>query len=429
MRTDDMKHGLDRRRFLQGTGALLSLPMFEAFADSKSSATPPIRMVNLGWTYGVTWYGNWYPEKGDGFNYEMPKTLKPMEKHKKDFTFFKNIFNKFTAGGHNTCTNLYTGANTKRTPGRSFHNDISSDQVAAKHLGDQTRFSSIVLGTNGDGSGPCLSLSWNEAARPIQGIVDPVEVYNNMFGGGNVSVKQRLEEIKNQQSILDAVNDNSKSLAKKISKADNEKLDEYFSMIRDIEKDMAKAIKWSKTPYPKIGHKRPESGLQGEARIKAMYDLIVAGMMSDSSRVYSYLIPIYDISKEQNMSNSPHAISHHSLNLMDRTKDSIIKDTKNSELFSRFLDKLKSVKETDGSTLFDNSMVTYSSGSRKGHQMTDLPCIFTGNGGGKIKHKGYIGLKDGKNLMSNLFLTTLQTAGVKVDKFSESNGIIKELLV
>ena len=249
-----------------------------------------------------------------------------------------------------------------------------------------------------------------------------------MFGGGNVSIQQRLDELKKQRSILDAVHDNSLSLKKKISKADNEKLDEYFTMIRSIEKDMAKAVKWSKTPYPKSPMKKPSSGLSGEAKIKAMYDLIVAGMISDSTRVFSYLLPIYETSKELNISNSPHAISHHSLNLMDRTKDSILKDTKNSELLSRFLDKLKSVKEADGSTLFDNSLVTYSSGSRKGHQMTDLPCIFTGRGGGRIKHKGYLGLKDGKNLMSNLFLTTLQTAGVKVDKFAESNCVIEELL-
>ena len=418
---------LDRRKFLYGSGALISLPIFEAFAD-RNTTKPPVRIINLGWSFGVTWYGNWYPDKGDGFNYEAPKCLKPLEKHKKDFTFFKNIFNTFNAGGHNTCTNLYTAANTKRTPGRAFHNDISSDQVAAKHLGDSTRFSSMVLGVPEQGAGPCLSLSWNEAARPIQGIGDPLHVFHKMFGGGKVSLSERVEELKKEKSILDTVLDNSKSLQKKISVADKIKLDEYFSMIRDIEKEIAKAVKWSKTPYPKAPFQKPSSGLQGEAKIKTMYDLIIAGMMSDSSRVYSYLLPIYEASKEFNVSNSPHAISHHSTTLTDRLKDSIIKDTKNSEFLSWFIDRLKSIKEADGSTLFDNSLVTFSSGSRKGHQMSDLPCIFTGRGGGKIKHKGYIGLKEGKNLMSNLFLTTLQTAGVKVDKFGESNDVIEELL-
>ncbi|MDD7987252.1 DUF1552 domain-containing protein [Lentisphaera marina] len=424
-----MGNTLDRRRFLQGVGALLTLPLFEASASTKKSSKPPVRMINLGWAYGVTGYGKWFPETGSGFDYKVPECLASMEKHKKDFTYFSNISNPFTAGGHNTCTNLYTCANLKRTTGRSFHNSISSDQLAAKHLGAHTRFDSIVLGKRGNGTGPCLSLSWDESARPIQGMNDPIQLYNQMFGDGSVSLAERKALLRKKRSVLDTVYLDSKNLKKKISRADSVKLDEYFEMVRKIEKDFEKEGEWLKIAKPKTDLKKPVNGLRGEKNIKAMYDLIMAGMIADSSRCFSYLIPIYSMLKEMGVEGSSHAISHHSKNNMALVADSIKINTKNAELLSRFIDNLKSYKESDGSSLFDNCLVTYSSGTRIAHSVRDLPCILTGNGGGKIKHQGYIELENGSNRMSNLFLTTLQTVGVKTDSFSDSNGVIKELLV
>lgn len=417
---------MNRRNFLRGSGVLLSLPMLEAFSSPKTLTQAPVRLVNLGFIYGVTKDNSWFP-KNTGKNFDITEGLKPLHKHRNDITLFKNIDNPNAKDTHYSCTTLYTGADLTRTPGRGFHNSISSDQVAASYLGKETRFSSIELSCHDTGGvGPGFSLAWDANGKPIPGIKDPVELFDIMFGDGKMSIAQRRQLIKNEQSILDAVHEESKSLERKISTADKDKLDEYFQSVRHLEISLKKSEQWLNKPKPKAPLPRPQKAEGGVTQIKLMYDLIVAAMQTDSSRVFSYMQPLLGMFKELDIPFTTHQVSHHQ-NKPETVSSAKLKDKTHSELLCYFIDKLKATRDIDGKTLFDNCIVNFASGVRWAHTLRDVPAIITGNGGGKLKHQGYIELKDGQDRLSNLWLTSLAAAKVPVEKFSDSTGLIEEI--
>ena len=415
---------MNRRNFLKGTGVLLSLPMLEAFSASPNGKAPT-RLIYLGYIYGVTGENKWFPKEA-GKNYSFTPGLKPLEKHKNDFTIFANMGNPEARDSHFSCTTLYTGANLKRTAGRSFHNSISCDQVAGNVLGKNTRYNSVQLSCSEGGTGPGLSLAWDQAGKPIPGIMDPVELFNHLFGDGKMSVAERKQLISKKKSILDAVHAESKSIQGIISKSDNDKLDEYFQTIRQIEGRLKKATDWLDTPKPKAPIGKPNPGLAGKDFYKMMYDLMIAALQTDSTRVISFQQPIRPLLKDMGIKFSSHQLSHHK-NQPDTFESSVQKDAAHSELLSYLFDKMKATKDFDGKSLFENSVVSFASGVRHGHMLRDVPTIIAGGGGGHLKHQGYLKVKDGKNRLSNLWLTSMRAAGVPVKSFSDSNGIVEEI--
>jgi len=415
---------MNRRHFLRGTGALLALPMLEAFANEKK-ASPPLRLMFIGFPWGVTGHNNWFP-KSTGKNFQITKCLKPLEKHKDDLTLFKNISPLHNSHHpHNTLAYYLTCMNFRK-PKDGAYDLISCDQLAAEKLGKDTRYSSLQLSSlGGEGAGAGLSLAWDKYGKPVPGYTDPVSLFNELFGDGKVTVEQRRQMINKERSIMDAFQDQSRSLEKKVSKTDKDKLDEYFTSIRHIEKTLAKTEQWIDTPKPKPGMPAPQKGLQGKAHIKAMYDLMVAAVQTDLTRVITYRQPINALLKELALSNA-HPINHHGGNSA-MVEQSATKDIAQSELFSYMIDKLKTIKEFDGSSLFDNVILTYGSGVRMGHANINLQVIVTGRGKGKVKPAGYVELNENKRRLSNLWLTILQSAVLEVDKFSHSNGLVEEI--
>ncbi len=137
---------MNRRNFLTAAGATLILPKLESFADKKDKSVHP-KMVFLGMGYGFT--NTFYPDTF-GKDYKLTKLLQPLARHKNNFTMINNLWHKFSQDPHGGCTSYLTGANVDGTPGKPFANTISCDQVAAKYLGKDTRYSSIQL--SGEGS-------------------------------------------------------------------------------------------------------------------------------------------------------------------------------------------------------------------------------------------------------------------------------------
>lgn len=179
-----------RRHFLQSSTAFIALPMLESlgfrrFASAAAPATPPKRMIFLAFGFGVT-EEEWYPDiTKPGADYELPKSLAPLARHKKDFTIVQGLWNRYSNEGHWGSTMWLTGANRYEQPGQSFHNSVSADQVAANKLGLQTRYASLQC--NGvenlmlSGHGPGLSLGWDYSGKPVAGLNGPLEVYHRLF--------------------------------------------------------------------------------------------------------------------------------------------------------------------------------------------------------------------------------------------------------
>ena len=243
-----------RRAFLRSTTALIALPTlesigFQRFAPAAVPAASPKRMLFFGLGYGVT-RETWYPKVEDtGPDFTLPAGLKPLERHRRDITVIQGLMNKFSNDGHWGSTFYLTGANRYSEPGQSFHNSISADQVAAEVLGKDTRFTSLQLGCTrvdgqNDGHGPGLSLAWNRFGKPIAGLDNPLQVYHRLFADDRTALAQRQTMLRQRRSVLDTVLADAGSLRRGLSKRDQEKLDEYFQSIREIETRIGKEEQW-----------------------------------------------------------------------------------------------------------------------------------------------------------------------------------------
>lgn len=430
-----MNTSLTRRHILQSSAAVITLPMLESlgfrrFASAAAPTTPPKRLIFLGFGWGIT-ESTWYPDiKQPGADYELPLGLKPLARHKADFSVVQGLCNKYSNEGHWGSTMWLTGANRYAEPGQSFHNSISADQVAAAQLGLRTRFSSLQFNGSetGDpsGHGPGLSMAWDVSGKPVGGQNGPVAAFHRLFAKDTTPIEQQKAMLAQKRSVLDAVLDNARSLQRGLAKNDNAKLDEYFQGIRDIETRLAKEEQWMGVPQPKAPIAEPKPEVDGREEIKLIYDIMIAAMQTDSTRVMTFRQPVNTLLTALGIKVHPHDMSHYHTTLGEKLDASQRRDIAQSELLAGFLDKLKATKEPDGSRLFDNVAMAYGSNIRTGHELSNCPTILTA---------GAAGLKLGHNIVApkdtplcNAWLALLHGIGVQAERHGDSTGPLKEII-
>lgn len=428
-----MSEKLNRRHVLRGVGTLLALPALEsigfrnmASAESKRKGPPPKRMVFLGMGFGVT-QETWYPDpKKTGANYSLPEGLKPLQRHKSDFTVVQGCHHQYSNEAHWGSTFWLTGANRYAVPGSNFSNTISADQVAARQFGKETRFSSIQL-VNSDkdaGHGPGLSLAWDQKGKPIAGLNSPLKVFHKLFSAEKMSLKERQALIADRRSVLDTVLIDAKRVQQGLTKTDTDKLDEYFEGIRSIENQLSKRESWLDVPKPKAPMSQPPSRPKGREEMELMYDLIVAAFQTDSTRVMTYRQILHALYQDLDVKFNAHNVSHYVQG--ERMDASQLRDKTQSELLAKLIDKLKSTKEADGSSLFDHTTLTLGSNIRSIHYLNNCPTLIAGRGA-KLKMGQHLVLKKNTPLC-NVWLTMLKGSGVNVDSHGDSTGLVKELM-
>ena len=273
-----MKTDFNRRTFLRGAGALIALPALEsigfrrfASAATKAAVAIPKRAVFMGIGFGVT-KQTWYPDPKDtGAKYQLSEGLSPLARHKQDFTIVQGCANNYSNEAHWGSTFWLTGANRYSVPGQNMANSISADQVVAEQLGQQTRFTSIQLDSS-DGSqsghGPGASLAWDKRGKPVAGYNDPLKTFHKLFSAEDLPLEQRQAAIDEKRSVLDAVLTEANRVQRGLSRNDNNKLDEYFQGIRDIETRLGKDEDWLDKPKPKAPIEEPPVGLKGREEIE-----------------------------------------------------------------------------------------------------------------------------------------------------------------
>lgn len=421
---------LPRRTVLKAAGATLALPCLPSLGwracAAEQPVMPPKRMVFLSFGWGVT-SETWFPDKTKaGVDYPLPLGLAPLERHKSRITVIQGLSNKFSNEAHWGSTFYLTGANRYAVPGSSFTNSISADQVAAEEFGKHTRFTSLQL-TSKDadqsGHGPGLSLAWNRQGKPLAGVDTPLAAYEKLFGDEKTPLADRQRLLKEQRSVLDAVLAQAKAIDKTLSKRDKEKLDEYFQSIREIETRLAKEESWMTTPKPKATLGAPGESLVGEQEVKLMYDLLVAAIQTDSTRVVTYRQPMANLIKSMGITIAPHDLSHYTPG--DRMAASQQRDAKQSELLAYLLDKLEAAKEPDGSSLLDHVCLSYGSNIRSIHYLDNCPTVIAGGGGG-VRLGEHV-VVPAKTPLANLWLTLLQGVGIETDAFGDSTGTLGSL--
>lgn len=413
---------------------MLALPFLETFAAPKAAlATPSKRMIFLGGGFGFT-KDSFYPTKAGPFEQiGMTEGLSPLERHKNDFTMVSNLTNLGATNPHGGSTSYLTGANVAGTPGKRFHNSISCDQIAAQHLGQDTRYASLVLsakesdGLQNSGHGNGLSLSWDESGNPIPGIERPLDLYHQLFAHAGDSRDELDTRLKKKQSILDLVRIDGSSLKRTLSKGDREKLDEYFTGVRQVEKGLERQAKWADVPKPDAPFQAPSEGINGEEAIHLMYDMMIIALQTGMTNVISYRQPVCSLLSGMGIVIKAHSLSHYGFS-DTRILASRERDKKCSALFAHFLDRLKEAKDSDGSRLFDNCIVSYGSNLRSGHELKNVPAILSGGGAKDIKHGRHLVLPKKNTPLANYWLTLMQQAEVPADQFSHSTGPLPELI-
>ena len=443
---------LDRRAFLMGTGASLGLPWLECMAKANEPAAQPTqvprRICALYFGFGVAlppenhelarW--RWFPN-GSGEEYQFTETLKPLEGQRKKLTVLGGLShpNGRKMGAHDTADTFLTGAYLNN---KFLINTISMDQVAAKAVSDQTRFSSLVLSTDGGVGEPTRSstLSYNDKGRPLPALHQPRQIFDRFFGAGDPDTIAQRRRLKSASSMLDRVLDDSNSLRNRLGSRDREKLDEYLAAVRQIEQGVERSQRWLEIPRPELrDEERKLLNLDSDDKaplqfIRTMYDLIYLAFRTDSTRVATYQITnMADCSSKaakfpqlQGFKDSLHTLAHdwdkpggsERLGQWDRFM---------AEQFCYFLNRLDSAQEERG-TLLDHSLVLYGSSNSVTHDNNNYPLILAGGSEMGFKHGRF--LKFGAEVpMSNLFVTMLNRAGIECERFADSTGEMTELVV
>ena len=424
----------NRRTFLRNGTNALTLPFLasllpagsRALAEQSLSSGAPKRLLWMAMGHGHM-EKHFYPtESGRLSDIALPPGWGPMKKNLNQVTMVSNFTNAENKQPHEGTEAVLTCVNVVGFPGKARHNSISCDQVAAAHLGQETRYQSLQLncenGDSGNGHGG-VAMSYREDGSPLPGFASPLEVYFKVFGG-NVSREEMLHTLKQRRSIFDILEFEGSSTKRLLTHDDREKLEDYTTSIRDIELALIREEEWIDIPYPKATQKRPPEGMQGEPEIKAMFKMILAAWQTDATRVVTYRMPDAGLLQSMGISSTPHTLSHYGSNVSLHELN-LKRTTKWMQLYSGFIDQLRSAKDPldpNGGTLFDNSLVYNGGGLRTAHRNTNVPCLLTGGGFKGLTHGQHRVASKENTPLANLWTTMLQDAGAPIERFADANA-------
>ena len=379
-------------------------------------------MVCIGNQFGM--YGNSFWPKTFGPGYEVTPLLKPLQSHRSDFTLFSHLDHGLK-GGHFAIHGYLTGVKAAEARGMK-DGGISLDQRAAEFVGSQTRFPSISTGSPDGIHGGC-QMSWTRTGTHVPPVPGPRELFRMLFVDDDKNKKaQATDRIALQGSILDAVQDDAKSLQRKLNKTDKTKLQEYFASVRDVERKLQLDLQWQNVPKPKAPIDEPvNEGLTKD--LPKMYDLIALALQTDSTRVSTLEVGGTFMARDLGIRRGYHSLSHHGK--VQASIDLLVQlEMYQMQQLARFLGKLKSIKEpnADG-TLLDRTMVLFGSGmgNANSHTNNDLPIILAGGG---FKHGEFKQYSAERRVpLCNLFVSMLQQFGIETDYFGTSTGTLSGL--
>jgi len=421
---------IDRRTLLRGSGgAILALPLLDTMAAADDKANAPVRLVCIGTTYGFI--PDLFFPKQAGRSFTLPPLLQPLERHRDHFTVFSHLDHGANAiGGHQGTHAFLSGILSKNSKGYPEQN-VSVDQKAAEHVRQATRYASIQITS---GSDPMNLLSWTTSGVAVPPIQDLRALHAMLFQQSSLQERSVLKQLQaDQLSILDLVSNDAAQLLKRIGKEDKDKLDQYFTGVRAVERRLTASAAWLDRPKPEVSYELPSNAneMNFVDRIPLYYDLIALALQTDSTRVIT--LELSELGP--NLGGLPiargyHQLTHHGKVESYLTELSIIEMFHMTQ-FARFLDQLRGVTEINGKTLLDNTMTLLGSGmgNASSHSNIDLPLLLAGGG---FRHGSHLSFEKNDSRpsstpASNLFVSMLQRFGIETDRFNLSTGSLTGL--
>jgi hypothetical protein len=429
---------ISRRRFLRGAGIALSLPLLEGMtpvfaAVAKrvaADATPggkPRRFFGICNNLGLL-PEHFFP-KESGRDYTLSPYLELLKEQRNDFTVCSGVWHPDVDGGHPADNCFLTAAPHPGSAG--FRNTISLDQYIAERIGHLTRFPSLTLGVNIQQG--IRSLSWTGSGVLIPCEEKAADVFARMFlQGTKEETEAQVRKLETGQSILDAVAGQAKELQRTVGARDRDRLDQYFTSVRDLEQRMQMSREWEHKPKPKVSASMPLDPASPKAymdKVKLMYDMARLAFETDSTRSISLLLdsvnsPAIEFG-DVKTSDGYHNLSHHG-----KSKEKLAQlktiDEWHMKLLAELFTELKAVKE-DGEPLLDRTMILYGSnlGNANTHVTTNMPTILAGGG---FKHGQHLAFDTQHNYpLPNMFVSMLQRMALETEKFASSTGTMRGL--
>ena len=423
---------LSRRTFLRGAGVAMALPLLDAmspiFGSAARAATAesavPRRLLAIETNQGLL-AKNFFPDRA-GRDYELSPYLSLLKAHRENFTVLSGVSHPGVDGGHEAEICFLSGA--PHPLSGSFRNTISLDQFAAEQIGTKTRFPSLSVlvgpGTRG------LSFTRNGVMIPPE--MSPSAIYRRMFVQGNPrEVAARQEDLRRGRSLLDFVSARAKTMQQQLGANDRERVDQYFTAVRSLERQFQESSAWEQTPKPKTTAPEPQDKDRNDhtvllEKIQQMYDVLRLAIESDSTRLITVFVsfgtpPL----KLPGVTVDTHNLTHHG-GSPDALKQLEIIERAGLEKLSALLGGLQSAKE-GGGTLLDRTMVLYGShmGDANTHSNVNLPLLLAGGG---FKHGQHLAFDTKNNYpLANLHVTMLQRLGIDADRFATSTGTMRGL--
>lgn len=439
---------IERRTFLKGLGTAMALPFLEAMAPTAAAQTArvaPVRMAFMFVPNGINMAG-WTPAQAGAL--ELTPILAPLKNVQSSVNVLTGLaqMNAFALGDgpgdHARSTAAWlTGVHPRKTAGSDIKAGISVDQVAAQKIGNATRFASLEIGCErGAMAGDCDSgyscayssnISWRSENTPNAKEINPRLVFERLFGSGDEidMAESRAKRDLYKKSILDFVMEDAELLKARLGVRDQQKIDEYFAGVRELEQRLVKFEK-ENAQLAVSGVQVPRGIPQNRGEhIRLMGDMMILAFQGDLTRVCTFMYANDGSNRpyrEIGINEGHHDVSHHGKNPDKIAKKEQI-DLFHMRQLAYILEKMKSIQEGDR-CLLDNCMVVYGAGISDGdrHNHDDLPILIAGNAGGRLQTGRHLVYKP-HTPMNNLFLSMLDRVGVPLDSLGDSTGKLSEL--
>jgi hypothetical protein len=356
----------------------------------------------------------------------MPNSLQAMARHRRDFSVFSQLDHPDVGGGHGCTRTLLNGIKANDADG-DRSKLFSLDQLVAEQIGSETRFPSLVTG-NG------APISYTRAGIPIPSVSTPDRFFNLLFVEDSEKDKQRQRQsLSDNDSLLDLLLDDSRSLKSRLAAQDRNKLEEYLTAVRETERKLVRRKEWIEIPKPKakrptVDEELPQTSYPYDMSL--FFEVMVMALQSESTRVLVYQMPggnrhfTFD-----GIALGYHTLTHHGQNPEKIAQLQII-DTYYLTQLAGFIDRLKKVKGVNGQPLLDSTVLLLASGmgNASSHSSRNVPALVAGGGFKHGQHHTFPKKGNKGTPLSNLYVTLLQQFGIETDQFSSSSGNLNNIL-
>lgn len=450
------EQALSRRQLLRAAGFTIALPALASLQDvpfvqtlqgGESRHQRPKRFCCIVFPNGVSlppeghpahdsWH--WFPHRV-GRDFEFTRTLEPLARHRDELTILSGLSHPAMRGtiSHITADSFLTGADSSRV----YTNSISLDQLIAKHVGDQTRFPSLTLSSDGGIGAPgrTQTLSFSASGRPIPSLAEPRAIFNRLFGVEDQSPAEQRREFGRNRSILDNVLAETALIERQLSAGDRRRLEEYTTSVREIEQRLERADQWLDVQRPKISTADLDLDAtpRGDAQdyIRVILDLMYVAILTDSTRAITYQVTSEDAKGVGDLFPTSIGLpAHHSLSHGTGSKQGYEQWARYDQFLARqlayFIERLGATSDPyqDG-TLLDHTIVYYGCGTSRTHQAVNYPLVLAGGKSMGFRHGEHRGFDDTKVRLSDLYVTILQRLGIDISRFADSTASLDQLLI